>query len=239
MRRTTWLVALGFACLVAVAVAGRTSSPQRGDPPQVVTPVKKVAVGRNVSVEIQGRKVVRVVVQAHVCLRQGSLEHLLCRRRTKEHEAILAADIDAAHLHTALLLAGAEAGRPVTFEPKEIPPSGTTVKITLVYNDKDGKEVKVPAQQWVRHATTKKNLGTDWVFVGSGFIQNPSDPARPYYLANDGDVICVANFEAAVLDLPIWSPASGENDYEAHTERIPPEGTPVQVILEVVPPKKK
>jgi hypothetical protein len=201
--------------------------------------VKQVAVGKNVSVEIVNKKAVRVLVPAVVCLRQGSLEHLLTRRRCKEHEAILAADIDARDLHTALLLLGLKAGKPVAFEPKEVPPSGSAVKITLAYKDKNGKEIKILAQQWIRHGKTKKNLQPDWVFVGSQFVGQADNPAKVGYLANDGDVICVANFEAALLDVPILSTASGENDYEAHTERIPAVDTPVVVILEPVPAKRK
>ncbi len=239
MRRTTWLKALLPACLVAVAVADRTASPQEKDPGKKGPPVKKVAVGRNVFVEIEDKKVVRVVVQAHVCLRQGPLEHLLTRRLRKEHEAILAADIDARDLHTGLMLAGADPGKPIAFRPKETSPSGTAVKISLVYNDKRGKEVKVPAQQWVRHSKTKKDLQPDWVFVGSGCVVGAADPAKVYYRANDGDVICVANFEAALLDVPILSSAQGDVDYEAHTERIPPLDTAVLMILEPVRTRKK
>ena len=59
-------------------------------------------------------------------------------------------------------------------------------------------------------------------------------------MANGGDVICVSNFEDAMLDLPINS--SKNNDelaFEAFTERIPPIGTPVTVILEPVLEKNK
>jgi hypothetical protein len=244
MRRTIWLMALLPVCLLALGVAGRTAFPQaspseKKDAVRKEPPVKKIAVGRNVHVEVEGKKVVRVVVEAYVCLRTGSLEHLLTRRRCKEHEAILAADIDARDLHAGLLLAGAETGTPVVLDPVEIPPFGSPVKIRLAYKDRDGKEITVPAQQWIRHGKTKRQLACDWVFVGSGIWVDPDDPANVRYFANDGDVICVANFGAAVLDLPILSPASGENDYEAHTERIPPMDTPVRVILEPVRRKKK
>src|SRR5262249_30217569 len=84
---------------------------------------KKVEVGKNVVLEIQGEKR-RVLVRAEVCRRTDQLEQLLCRKRTKEHEAILAADVDARHIHTALILAGAEPGSPVRYVPKKTPPSG-------------------------------------------------------------------------------------------------------------------
>src|SRR5690348_4635522 len=91
---------------------------------------QKVRVGNNVYLEIDGPRR-RVLVDAYVCLRQGQLEQLLTRKRTKEHEAILAADIDARHLHAALIAAGAQPGSPVKFRPKFQPPTGTPIKITL------------------------------------------------------------------------------------------------------------
>jgi hypothetical protein len=68
------------------------------------------------------------------------------------------------------------------------------------------------------------------------FFEDRFDPkAPPIYAANDGDVICVANFESAMMDLPIASSADNDAlDFEAFTERIPPEGTSVVVILEPV-----
>src|SRR5438128_2107570 len=120
------------------------------------TEVKKAEIGKNVFLEIEGDKR-RVVVNAYVCLRQGMLEQLLTRKRTKEHEAILAADLDSRHIHFALQAAGAEPGKPVQYRPKFIPPSGTTIKITLEYQDKKGNTVRVPAQQWVRHIKSKKD----------------------------------------------------------------------------------
>jgi hypothetical protein len=234
MARLVLPMVLVAGGLVALAVGGRSALPQEKVPRTKVRHVKKVAVGRNVFVEVEERKAVRVLVQAYVCLREGMLEHLLTRRFGKEHEAILAADIDARHLHTGLLLTGAEPGRPIILKQPQVPPSGTPIKITLVYKTREGMEVRVPAQKWIRHAKKKQDLQTNWVFVGSGFEVDESDPGKVHYLANGGDVICVANFEAALLDLPILSPAEGENDYEAHTEHIPRVDTPVLVILEPV-----
>ncbi len=197
-------------------------------------PVQKVPAGRNVTVEIEGKRR-RVVIEAEVCLREGALEQLLCRRRTKEHEAILAADVDARHIHMALEGAGAKAGRPVRYHPKYEPATGTRIKVTLQY-EHQGKLLTVPAQQWIQNVRTKKNLEHDWVFAGSHLVPDPSDSNKPpFYLANDGDIICVSNFPSAMLDLPIRSPQDNADlAFVAHTERIPPEGTRVRVILEPI-----
>ena len=49
----------------------------------------------------------RVLMASEVCLREGALEVFLCKKNTKEHEAILRADYDARLIHELLLLAGA------------------------------------------------------------------------------------------------------------------------------------
>jgi len=212
---------------------------QQGDK-ETVKALPGTEIGKNVFLEVAGDKR-RVLINAVVCLRAGMLEQFLCRAMTKEHESILSADIDARHVHAALTLAGAEAGSPVKFQPKYTPATGTVIKVYVQYEEK-GKTIKVPAQQWVRNIRTKKALAHEWVFAGSIFFENRFEPnSPPLYAANDGDVICVANFDSAMMDLPIASSADNDDlDFEAFTERIPPEGTNVVVILEpVLAPKNK
>jgi hypothetical protein len=228
--------------LISVSVLALVFSGTRAQEkkPEVKKPqVKKAEVGKNVFLEVEGDKR-RVIVNAYVCLRQGVLEQLLTRKLMKEHEAILAADVDARIIHAALQAAGAEPGKPVQYRPKFMPPSGTVIKVSLEYKNKEGKVVRVPAQQWIRNIKTKKDLEHDWVFAGSALFEDPDKKSPPYYLANDGDVICVSNFDTAMLDLPIDS--SKDNDalnFEAQTDRIPPLHTRVQIILEPVVAKKK
>lgn len=199
----------------------------------------KVEIDKNVSLEVLPSKKRRVLVSAEVCLREGQLELLMCRKQTKEHESILTADVDARQIHKALLLAGADKGSPVRFEPKYRPASGSTIKVSVQFQDKD-KPVTVSAQSWLKSAKTNKLLELDWVFAGSRLVTNPLEPDKKIYLANDGDVICVSNFETALLDLPIKSPKENADLlFLANTERIPPLGTKVVVILEPVLEAKK
>jgi hypothetical protein len=202
---------------------------------------KRVASGKNVVLEIQSKagEPRRVRIAAEVTFREGPLELLLCRKHTKEHEAILAADVDARHIHTALLAAGAKEGHPVKFAPKYAPATGSKIKVMLEYQ-KDGKTTVVPARDWIRDMKSRKPLAIDWVFGGSLFFPDPEDAKKPkLYAANGGDLICVSNFETAMLDLPVPSTQlDGDLQYEAFTERIPPLGTKVTVILEPVADKK-
>ena len=76
-----------------------------------------------------------------------------------------------------------------------------------------------------------------WVFAGSTFYVEPDEQGREvrHYQAEGGDVVCVANFPSAMLDVSIESSATGEQNllFEAWTERIPPVET--EVTVELVP----
>src|SRR6185369_10093359 len=180
-------------------------------------PAKKVELARNLFLEVQGDKR-RVIVSGSICLTKGALELLMTRKNTKEHEAVITADIDARKLHEALLLAKAKEGKPIQFQPKFALPTGQEIKITVVWEEKN-KRKEIDSREWVRAATTKKTLAHNWVFAGSRLIPNPLDPNKLIYLANDGDVVCVSNFESALLDLPINSSKDNANlSWEANTE---------------------
>ncbi|MFO0877365.1 MAG: YdjY domain-containing protein [Gemmataceae bacterium] len=193
---------------------------------------KQIPVGPGVTLEMNG-DMRRVIVQSRVVLRKGPLEGLLTREKKKEHEYILAADVDARHIHTALELARARAGKPVTFSPKFQPAEGSAVKILLRF-EQGGKKMAIPAGDWIREDRTNKALPSTWVFAGSRFGPNPDGPNKPpFYLANHGDLICVVNMESALLDLPHRSPkAFNDRIYRADTDSIPEVGTRVEVILE-------
>jgi hypothetical protein len=217
-----------------VVVAGALVPSGGADAPAA----KRVELGKNLFLEVQGEQR-RVVVRASVCLREGQLEGLLTRKGTKEHEYILATDVDAREIHKALLVCKAEAGTPVQFAPKYVPARGSTIKIRLQYRKGD-ETVTATAQEWVREAKTKKDLAEEWVFGGSRLVPNPEGKGKPpLYLANHGDLVCVCNMDTAMLDLPVRSPKKfDERVFDAHTDRIPPVGTTVEVIFEPVPAKK-
>lgn len=188
----------------------------------------------------------RVGFVAEVCRREGPLEVFLCRRGTKEHEAVLRTELNAQDIHTALILANAEPGKPAQFvnpkteEPEFKPATGTKVKISVHYK-MDGKLHTRPAQEWVWNKEKKKPLETDWVFAGSMLLKSPDNPDQPpYYAANSGDVISISNFPYAMLDVTTQIGMDDANiNYEPKTDRVPPLLSKVWVILEPVPEKKK
>jgi hypothetical protein len=171
----------------------------------------------------------RVYLRARVVLREGALEHLMCSKGTKEHEAILATDALPNQIHTVLLLTGAESGKPVQFFPKFEAPTGSAIAIELSWM-RDGTAQKQDARKWIK---TDKNLPLerDWVFAGSQLYDDVITKKKRY-AADDGDLITVANFASAILDLPIESSANdADRAFNANTEMIPPLGTDVLVAL--------
>jgi len=172
-----------------------------------------------------------LVVDGEVCLREGQLEMFACPRQTKEHESVVVVDAKSRYIHAGLLAVGAKSGKPVQFDPDYQPATGDVIEIFVLWQDKEGKRHRARAQDWVRNVRTKKPLAYDWVFAGSGFWQDP-DTGERFYHADAGDLICVSNFPSATLDVPVESSqANSDLLFEAFTERIPPRGTKVRLVL--------
>ena len=218
--------------LTALALAGTTEVLPDDPPPPVDSfkpdPSWKSLGGKDAWFDAKGK---RLVIRARVALQDGVLEHLLCRKGTKEHESILATEAPAKWIHTGLLLAGANPGHPVRFQPKFEPPSGTPIAIELEW-EVAGKLKTVDAREWVKDQATGASLGRDWVFAGSELFEDPRTKTM-IYAADDGDLITVANFPASILDLPYRSSANdADRGYAARPDRVPVRGTPVTMYLQ-------
>ena len=95
----------------------------------------------------------------------------------------------------------------------------------------DGQLKRSDARQWVWDEKTKAPLRIDWVFAGSLLYDDPVTK-KTRYAADEGDLITVANFASAILDLPIVSSANdADREFTANTSKIPPIGTEVFLFL--------
>ena len=178
-----------------------------------------------------------VVIDGEVCLREGQLEMFACPKGTKEHESVVSLNCLAEEAHAGLLAAGAKPGTSVKFDPKYAPATGDIVDIYILWTDADGMRHQDRAQDWIKHAKTGKAMEYDWVFAGSGFWKD-DETGKLHYQANGGDFICVSNFPTATLDLPVESSqANSDLLFTAFTEKIPPRGTKVRLVL--IPRLKK
>ena len=195
-------------------------------------------------VDLPGR---RVEMDANVVLRKGMLELLVCRAQTKEHESIMATRAQPSDLHAALLMLGIRPGKAAEYLPPRpsqegvfLPPRGAELRISMEWVGEDGETQNASAADWL--ATTdrdrkEKPAGPPkkWVFVGSDLL-----PDGRYWANESGDLICVANFASAVIDVPFASSDKNQFlEYSARTAEIPPVGTRVKVILEPVEGARK
>lgn len=172
----------------------------------------------------------RVVVSGRICLRQGMLEMFACPRATKEHESIVATYPISSYIHQALLLVGAEPGRPVQWEPEYQAATGPKVQIECWFFNDQKELQKTAAREMVRKVSDKSLLDIEWVFVGSRFVKDFD--GREFYAANGGELICLSNFSSAMIDLPIQSTdREGDLLFEANPDKIPALDTPVLLVL--------
>ncbi len=173
----------------------------------------------------------QVIVGGQICLRAGMLEMFACPKGTKEHESIVSVNAPARFVHGALLALGAEPGPPVQFDPVYRPAQGTEVRVEVLWRDTHGEEHRVNAQEWVKNVKSGEAMTYPWVFAGSGFWTDQDGKERFYY-ADGGEFVCVSNFSTAMLDLPVESSAANDDlMFCAFTDRIPPLGTPVMLLL--------
>lgn len=78
-----------------------------------------------------------------------------------------------------------------------------------------------------------KPMTADFVFAGSYHAARVEGGPK-FYAAEDGYLICVANFSGSMIDVKEASSASdGGQNYEGRPDRVPERGTPV--ILELIP----
>lgn len=179
----------------------------------------------------------QVALDAEVVLREGPLELFLCPKRSKEHESILAAEVQPRQFQLALLLIGAKPGRPAAFDNGFQPPTGDVIDIRVEY-EVDNQKKTVDAKEWIRDAKTRKPMEAEFVFAGSRFQKVPGSD-RPVWMGDDGDLICVSNFPGSVVDVAAKSSnADAERIFEAWTERIPPRGSKVRVYFTLKPERR-
>ncbi len=238
----------------------------------------------------------RLVLRTEIACRDCVLEMFLVPEGNREHETILRIRSKAYVIHTALLALGLEPGKPASFSPEFVAPTGPEIAMQVVWLDDKGDLKRADVSEWIRHNVHRyyavplsgppaglqfpyKNLRWDkfnneilwygpmtdeertdlltkskkdeyqkaiekfyeegksrpmtasFVFVGSSMYKD-EETGEEFYQAEGGHVICTSNFPDALLDIREESSASdGGQAYEAWTEKIPPVGTPVLLVM--------
>ena len=164
-----------------------------------------------------------VDIEGTICLDEGMLELIACTKGSKEHESIVAIAARPMHIHTALLLLGANNGNPATSRPADeqktrwidIPPQGDPVNVYLVFEDIGRKDGRAPHQRFCRsNGWASREFAADendaeedcefpdtFLFAGSHLRDNGPGP-RQYLADLSGNVISIATFGDELLCLP-------------------------------------
>lgn len=171
-----------------------------------------------------------VEVDVEVVLRDGALELLACSPRTREHESILTVRARPMHVFQAMGLIGLKPGTPVRYDQSQdlqMAPTGEALDLKVSCGK--GKEKRVrPVERWlldVRRGRPPEKL--NWVFAGSRNFQDGRFAADV-----DGTIVCVVDFESALISLGALHSADTELLWlAANTEEIPPIGTPCTLLI--------
>ena len=172
-----------------------------------------------------------VIVDGYICQRNAPLEMFACPIGTKEHESVVAVFAKSRFVHASLLAVGGVPGKPVAFEPKFTPASGTTIRVYALWHDEKGETQATLAQHWIRQTGTKKPMLWDWVFAGSKIYKDP-ETGNETYMGDGGELLSVANFMTSTMDVAVKSDAANAGlVFETFTDKIPKRFSPIRLVL--------
>lgn len=190
--------------------------------PQLASKAKRVEFAPHIIIDWS---IPRIEIGAEVALSDGLIELLLCGRGTKEHESILVTDATAQRIFEAMGLIGLTPGSPVQYDEATesfLPPRGDRVVVEIEYSNR-----VVGAHEWMHETKDNKPANPiNWVFAGS------SDVAGRFSANNDGTIVCVVNFDTALIapdalhtsdDSALW--------LAVNKQRVPSVGTKCRVFI--------
>ena len=174
------------------------------------------------------RQAKEVRVEGIVSPRMETLELFACGNGVREHEAVVSIKARPRDVNIALIMLGDPPGHSAlwTKEGQFLPPYGPIYRVFVEYQ-LDGKAKRVEAHEWLKDATTgKPPKPMTWVFAGGEMRKGHFIPDY------EGTVVCLANFQAPILDVPFESSAKNTDlMFTANAEVIPQVGTPLTLIL--------
>ncbi|MFT7304302.1 MAG: hypothetical protein ACI8UZ_003152 [Akkermansiaceae bacterium] len=189
-----------------------------------------------------------VDIKATISLDEGSLEFVACLKDTKEHESIITIQAKPSHIHTALLLLGAEAGNPAMRKLVgegddqhwiDLPPKGSPITVSFVTTDKAGRQTERPLSDFIVKAdeSATKFPHNTFLFAGS-HLTGKDDGPKTYLADRSGSVISISTFGDELLCLPlIYGQENHALQWEINPTNLPAVGS--EIILRLHPQIKK
>jgi hypothetical protein len=175
-----------------------------------------------------------VELEGRVVLQSGPLELAVCSPRTREHESIVTIQARPLDVYNALGLIGLTPGRPFTYDEKNdrwLAPQGDFVEVNVHYVQQ-GRPKTVNLWNWMADAESGKPVEPrEWVFCGSRRFTGGTFGADA-----DGTVICVVDFDTALIGLADAHSADNAALWvQANPRTVPPEGTPCTLLIRSSP----
>lgn len=185
-----------------------------------------------------------VRVPASTGITVGWLEQVACVAGTRDHESLVTVECQPSDVHAALLLLGLEPGAPGrwTYSHDTVrvaPPRGPAVEVRVRYivHSAEGAAVQhdVHVLDWIR-GIDGRSFPASWVFAGSAIAPNPKSlgPGEHYVADYSGSLVGLVTFGDEVIAATTVIPDVIEFEaanWEAFSERMPPEGTPATLVL--------
>ena len=241
-------VAAVTACILLAAGGGA-----RRPPPASSASASSASIWPGVRINWPARQ---VELDGVIVNRDCPLELFACAGGFKNHESIVNLAARPLHVYQALGLLGCEPGSPAWWDERTDtyrPATGSAVDVFVQWDER-GVRREANACEWMLDLTTDKPLAhTHWVFAGSARTEDGRFGADLY-----GTVVTVVDFGTAILAIippsaasqaaspsgrpaaekPPEAAADAQHDslasdlsLAAFTERIPPRGTRVVVVL--------
>jgi hypothetical protein len=172
-------------------------------------------------------------------MKRGLLEYLLVNSKGSVHESLLVTNVEANDIHVAMLLLGAKGGAIIT----DAPPgqldaryfltapklTGDTVFITVKWKEKDVEKTAM-VEDWLFNEEARKAIAHGpWIYNGSMVHEGT-------FLAQvEGNLVALVTNPTALINNPR---KGNDNDqmWNANGETTPGVGTPVEIVIKLVPP---
>ncbi|MBN2492749.1 MAG: hypothetical protein JXQ29_18015 [Planctomycetes bacterium] len=172
-----------------------------------------------------------LTLEGVVAIPAGALEFVCVAEGGKAHESLFVLAAEPRALHAGLLALDLEPGLPGRFAGDQpIAPVGPRVFLYATWTE-DGKEVTHRVEDLIIDLKTQAPLKRGgFVYHGSRHQVNAVTGKRFYAPDVTRDLVAVWNSPNVVLDLDTPE-AAWDDAYVANSERMPPKGTPVKVVV--------
>ena len=241
--------------IAVVLLILRGASAEHAEPAKAVEPEVDQVELPGIKIDAKNK---HVDISAMVALDDGLLELIACTADTKEHESLVIIDAVPMHIHAAMLLIGAENGRPAMVKPANkkktqwlhLPPRGDRIAVSLVYPDPQNKEktIQRPISDFLKRSERGEAVEDDeqgefegpakvfefFIFAGS-ILTDPEEGERQYLADASGNVVSISTFGDELLCLP--TKVSQENSalvWAVDDKHLPAVGTKVTLRFTLI-----